>query len=101
MTVVIPSNVEESAPPVVVLSGAKHLLISLRRKQVLRLWLRTTALLLLMAGALSAQSADARLRAQREELDRIRKEREALEQRMNYLASSVHDMREEMVNLDH
>ncbi|MFI5257173.1 MAG: murein hydrolase activator EnvC family protein [Gemmatimonadales bacterium] len=47
-----------------------------------------------------AQSADARIRAQREELDRIRRERSDLEQRMTNLQGNVHDLREEIDNLD-
>ncbi|MEP6729817.1 MAG: peptidoglycan DD-metalloendopeptidase family protein [bacterium] len=50
--------------------------------------------------ALPAQSADARIRAQREELDRIRRERADLERRMANLQGSVHDLREEVANLD-
>ena len=50
--------------------------------------------------ALPAQSADARIRAQREELDRVRRERAALEQRMANLQGSVHDLRDELANLD-
>ncbi len=53
-----------------------------------------------MAPALHAQTADARLRAQRAELERIRRERSDLEQRMTTLQGSVHDLREEMVILD-
>lgn len=50
--------------------------------------------------ALPAQSADARIRAQREELDRIRRERADLERRMANLQGNVHDLREEVANLD-
>jgi septal ring factor EnvC (AmiA/AmiB activator) len=48
----------------------------------------------------AAQSAEARVRAQREELDRIRRERAELERRMANLQGSVHDLREEVFNLD-
>ena len=49
---------------------------------------------------LPAQSADARLRGQREELDRIRRERADLERRMANIQGNVHDLREEVANLD-
>lgn len=49
---------------------------------------------------LRAQTADARLRAQRDELERIRRERAALEQRMANLKGSVHELSEEVANLD-
>ena len=47
-----------------------------------------------------AQSAEARVRAQREELDQVRRERADLERRMANLQGSVHDLREEVFNLD-
>jgi septal ring factor EnvC (AmiA/AmiB activator) len=47
-----------------------------------------------------AQGVDAKIRAQREELDRIRRERSDLEQRMAHLQGNVHDLREELANLD-
>ena len=51
--------------------------------------------------ATQAPSAQAPLRRdQREELERIRRERAALQQRMNQLQSSVHDLAEEAANLD-
>lgn len=56
--------------------------------------------LLLTPGALRAQTADARIRSQRQELDRVRRERAELEQRMANLQGSVHDLRDELVNLD-
>ncbi len=40
------------------------------------------------------------MRAQREELDRIRRERAELERRMSTLQGNVHDLREEVANLD-
>jgi septal ring factor EnvC (AmiA/AmiB activator) len=49
---------------------------------------------------LQAQSADARIRAQRDELERIRRERTQLEQRMANLQGNVHDLSEELANLD-
>ncbi|MFL5608621.1 MAG: murein hydrolase activator EnvC family protein [Gemmatimonadaceae bacterium] len=50
--------------------------------------------------ALHAQSADARIRAQRDELERIRRERTQLEQRMANLQGDVHELSEELANLD-
>ena len=50
--------------------------------------------------AARAQTTEARIRAQREELDRIRRERSDLEQRMANLQGDVHDYREELANLD-
>jgi septal ring factor EnvC (AmiA/AmiB activator) len=50
--------------------------------------------------ALRAQSADARIRTQRDELERIRRERTQLEQRMANLQGDVHDLSEELANLD-
>ena len=49
---------------------------------------------------LPAQTADARIRTQREELDRVRRERADLERRMANLQGSVHDLRDEVANLD-
>ena len=46
------------------------------------------------------QSAEAKVRAQRQELDRIRAERAALEAKMEGLQSTVHDLNEEVTNLD-
>ena len=58
------------------------------------------ACVLLLPCALPAQTADARIRSQREELDRIRRERADLERRMANLQGNVHDLREEVANLD-
>ncbi|HEX6600153.1 MAG TPA: peptidoglycan DD-metalloendopeptidase family protein [Gemmatimonadaceae bacterium] len=58
------------------------------------------ALAVIAPAALPAQSADARIRAQQQELERIRRERSALEQRMASLQGNVHDLREEIDNLD-
>ena len=57
-------------------------------------------LLTLVATAAAQGSADARLRAERERLDRIRRERAQLEQQMRELQGSVHDLSEEVRNLD-
>ncbi|MEO8624462.1 MAG: peptidoglycan DD-metalloendopeptidase family protein [bacterium] len=67
-------------------------------------WLVPTSgllvLLLSLPAVLPAQSADARIRAQREELDRVRRERADLERRMVNLQGSVHDLRDEVANLE-
>lgn len=55
--------------------------------------------MLALPVVLPAQTADARIRAQREELDRVRRERAELEQRMANLQGSVHDLRDEVANL--
>ena len=57
-------------------------------------------LVLLLPAALPAQTADARIRTQREELERIRRERADLERRMANLQGDVHDLAEELINLD-
>lgn len=54
----------------------------------------------LLAGPLAAQEADARIRAQQQELAKIRREREELQRRMKGLQGRVHDIREEVNNLD-
>ncbi|MEO8194533.1 MAG: peptidoglycan DD-metalloendopeptidase family protein [Gemmatimonadales bacterium] len=59
------------------------------------------AVVVLSVGNLEAQDqGDARLRAQQEELARIRREREELQRRMRGLQSKVHDISEEVTNLD-
>jgi septal ring factor EnvC (AmiA/AmiB activator) len=50
--------------------------------------------------SLLAQDQSARLRAQRDSLDRIKREREELERRAAELNNSVHDLNEEVTNLD-
>ena len=65
-----------------------------------RRWLLVTSLALSLPCIASAQSAEARIRAQREELDRIRRERADLESRMANLQGNVHELREEVANLD-
>jgi len=57
------------------------------------------AALVLVPGAAQSQTADDRLRAQREELDRIRRERDSLRTRMNEMQGRVHDLAEEVSNL--
>ena len=74
-------------------------------------WRLAAAALVLSAGAplgsggLAAQqkstpNAEAKVRAQRDELDRIRQERARLEDRMAELQGTVHDLSEEVTNLD-
>ena len=57
---------------------------------------------ILLAVPLHAQGSatDRELKAQREELDRIRREREALERDAGVLRSTAHDLSEEVANLD-
>jgi murein hydrolase activator len=56
---------------------------------------------LLFVGQLQAQDkGDAKLRAQQEELARIRRDREELQRRMRSLQSKVHDISEEVTNID-
>ena len=47
-----------------------------------------------------AQATEVRIRAQRAELERIRTERAELERRMANLQGNVHELREEVINLD-
>lgn len=57
--------------------------------------------LLVALSPLAAQNTpDARLRAQQQELERIRRERTELQRRMSVLQSTVHDLSEEVSNLD-
>ncbi|HKH94320.1 MAG TPA: peptidoglycan DD-metalloendopeptidase family protein [Gemmatimonadaceae bacterium] len=65
-----------------------------------RLGVALVAMLLLLPAPLAAQSIEARFRAQREELDRIRRERAELETRMANLQGNVHELREEVANLE-
>ena len=61
-----------------------------------------TAALLVPATARpqSGQSAEQKVRTQREELDRIRRERTRLEAQMAELQGTLHDLSEEVANLD-
>ena len=56
--------------------------------------------MLSLSALLPAQTTDARIRSQREALDRVRRERADLERRMATLQGSVHDLRDEVANLD-
>lgn len=58
------------------------------------------SLLLVAVPVEAQQTPEARLRARRHELDRIRREREQLEQRMKQLQSSVHDLSEEVAIIE-
>jgi len=72
----------------------------MRRARITLPLVALAALILVAPSAARAQSADARIRAQREELDRIRRERAELESRMANLRGNVHELREEVANLD-
>ncbi len=68
-------------------------------------YLRRTAFLVAFAlftvGRAEAQDqGDAKLRSQQDELSRIRREREELQRRMRSLQGKVHDISEEVTNLD-
>ena len=60
------------------------------------------ALVLFSAGGVGAQQdpGEAKLRAQQEELARIRREREDLQRKMRGLQSKGHDISEEVTNID-
>jgi len=76
------------------------------RRPTRRTWSALAVIATLLAGAVTVVAAQAppssaeRARQQREELDRIRNERAALEARMRELRSTVHDLAEERNNLD-
>jgi murein hydrolase activator len=65
-----------------------------------RLVVAALAMLVVFPALAIGQSAEARIRAQREELDRIRRERAELESRMANLRGNVHELAEEVANLD-
>jgi septal ring factor EnvC (AmiA/AmiB activator) len=54
----------------------------------------------LAVGAHAQQSPDAKLRAERARLEKLRQERSALEQRMRQLQGDVHNLAEEVANID-
>ncbi|HEX6574357.1 MAG TPA: peptidoglycan DD-metalloendopeptidase family protein [Gemmatimonadaceae bacterium] len=68
--------------------------------------LRSLALCAVLAAGVSfnveaqQDGGDAKLRAQQQELARIRREREELQRRMRSLQNKVHDMSEEVTNID-
>jgi len=65
-----------------------------------RLTVRVGFIVIAPLSLLHAQDQTARLRAQRDTLERIRHEREVLERRAADLQSTVHDLNEEVTNLD-
>ena len=72
---------------------------------VTRFFASRSVLLALLALGLAAPAAaqdqsDAKIRAQQEELSRIRREREELQRRMRGLQTKVHDISEEVTNID-
>ena len=74
-----------------------------RPLHLVRRCLATAAVLVAASAPLAAQStaaAEARLRAQRDELAEIKRERESLQRRMAELQGSVHNLSEEVANLD-
>ncbi|HEX5436822.1 MAG TPA: peptidoglycan DD-metalloendopeptidase family protein [Gemmatimonadaceae bacterium] len=52
------------------------------------------------APASAQQSAEAKLRTERAHLDQLRAQRDSLQQRMSRIQGDVHDLSEEMANLD-
>jgi septal ring factor EnvC (AmiA/AmiB activator) len=79
--------------PIGVLKKAKGLLLTMT------VVLATLAIVAPLP-ALHAQDPSSRLRAQRDTLERIRHEREMLERRAADLQNTVHDLNEEVTNLD-
>ena len=69
-------------------------------RPALRLAVVTLCALVLIPTGVEGQSAEAKVRAQRKELERIRAERSALERKMEELAGTLHDLREEVTNLE-
>jgi len=59
-----------------------------------------TVLAITLPTATAAAQVDSRLRAERSRLDSLRRERQLLQQRMYQLQSDVHDLSEEVTNLD-
>jgi septal ring factor EnvC (AmiA/AmiB activator) len=60
----------------------------------------TSPLVLRSSSVVQAQDQSQRLRSQQDELNRIRREREELEQRAVELQNTMHDLSEEVVNLE-
>lgn len=56
--------------------------------------------LIFVAPLVAQEPSDVKLRAQQDELARIRREREELQRRMRGIQTRVHDIREEVTNLD-
>jgi septal ring factor EnvC (AmiA/AmiB activator) len=70
------------------------------RRSATRWSVLLVAVFALLAARAPLQAQDARIRAQRDTLERIRREREDLERRAAELQNSVHDLNEEVTNLD-
>jgi septal ring factor EnvC (AmiA/AmiB activator) len=86
----------ETLTPTLKIKNAKP-----RYQATLCCWFLTIALMLLPARVLPGQDqGEAKLRAQQDSLARIRREREALQQRMRGLQSRAHDISEEVDNLN-
>src|SRR4029079_5093689 len=68
--------------------------------RLVRVLAASLALVAAAAPRVHAQDQSARIRAQREELDRIRREREQLERRADELRYSIHDLDEEVNNIE-
>ncbi|HEU4564209.1 MAG TPA: peptidoglycan DD-metalloendopeptidase family protein [Gemmatimonadaceae bacterium] len=72
----------------------------MRASRFLLVLLAALAAALAAPAASAQQSADAKIRAERERLERIRRERAELEEQMRQLQGSVHDLSEEVRNLE-
>jgi septal ring factor EnvC (AmiA/AmiB activator) len=72
----------------------------MRVSRALKVAVALVALCAFPATRAFAQDQTARIRAQRDTLERIRREREDLERRAAELQTSVHDLNEEVTNLD-
>jgi septal ring factor EnvC (AmiA/AmiB activator) len=72
----------------------------MRSQDLLRRMLLLALVYSLLPPPYSLQAQDTKIRAQREELTRIRLERSNLEKRMLELKSTAHDLSEEVSNLD-
>jgi septal ring factor EnvC (AmiA/AmiB activator) len=68
--------------------------------KALRALRMTVVVFVALAPLRTLPAQDARLRAQRDTLERIRRERAELERQASELANSVHDLNEEVANLD-
>ncbi len=63
-------------------------------------WIAAIAVLTALSPLSAQDTPDARLRAQQQALERIRRERAELQRRMSELQGTVHDLSEEVSNLD-
>ena len=70
------------------------------RRFIGAVWMVLAVVLVGLPRVARAQDVSARIRAQRDSLERIRREREELERRAAELATSIHDLNEEVTNLD-